>query len=89
MIAFLAKYLSERQKYITSFKKGLVPSLGIVFLAFGMIMLQPDLGTGTVMVGTCIVMIFIAGARISHFVGLRFDWGRWVCWACLICSLSN
>ncbi len=70
MIAFLAKYLSERQKYITSFKKGLAPSLGIVFLAFGMIMLQPDLGTGTVMVGTCIVMIFIAGARISHFVVL-------------------
>jgi len=70
MIAFLAKFLSERQKYITSFKKGLAPSLGIVFLAFGMIMLQPDLGTGTVMVGTCIVMIFIAGARISHFVML-------------------
>ena len=70
MIAFLAKYLSVRQKYITSFKKGLAPSLGLVFLAFGMIMLQPDLGTGTVMVGTCIVMIFIAGARISHFVFL-------------------
>ena len=70
MIVFLAKFLSENQKYITSFKKGLVPSLGLVFLAFGMIMLQPDLGTGTVMVGTCIVMIFIAGARISHFVVL-------------------
>jgi cell division protein FtsW len=67
MIAFLAKYLSVRQKYITSFKKGLAPSLGLVFLAFGMIMLQPDLGTGTVMVGTCIVMIFIAGARVRHF----------------------
>lgn len=70
MIAFLAKYLSENQRYITSFKKGLVPSLGLVFLAFGMIMLQPDLGTGTVMVGTCIVMIFVAGAKIRHFVGL-------------------
>lgn len=70
MIAFLAKYLSERQKLITSFMKGLLPSLGLVFLAFGLIMLQPDLGTGTVMVGTCIVMIFIAGGRISHFVGL-------------------
>ncbi|MBP2240035.1 cell division protein FtsW [Cytobacillus eiseniae] len=70
MISFLAKFLSERQKVITSFKKGLVPSLGIVFLAFGLIMLQPDLGTGTVMVGTCIVMIFIAGARIRHFVFL-------------------
>ncbi|WP_077211436.1 stage V sporulation protein E [Bacillus dakarensis] len=72
MIAFLAKYLSENQKNITSFKKGLVPSLSLVFLAFGMIMLQPDLGTGTVMVGTCIVMIFISGARISHFIGLGF-----------------
>jgi len=70
MIAFLAKFLSENQKKITSLKKGLVPSLGLVFLAFGMIMLQPDLGTATVMVGTCIAMIFIAGARISHFVGL-------------------
>ncbi|WP_078547299.1 stage V sporulation protein E [Litchfieldia alkalitelluris] len=70
MIAFLAKYLSENQKKITSFKKGLVPSLSLVFIAFGIIMLQPDLGTGTVMVGTCIVMIFIAGARLSHFVML-------------------
>lgn len=68
MIAFLAKFLAERQKLITSFKKGLLPSLGMVFLAFGLIMLQPDLGTGTVMIGTCIVMIFISGARVSHFV---------------------
>ncbi|MFE8695277.1 stage V sporulation protein E [Cytobacillus sp. FJAT-53684] len=70
MISFLAKFLSEKQKLITSFKKGLVPSLGLVFLAFGLIMLQPDLGTGTVMVGTCIVMIFVAGARIRHFAFL-------------------
>lgn len=70
IIAFLAKFLSERQKYITSFKKGLMPSLGLVFLAFGLIMMQPDLGTGTVMVGTSIVMIFISGARVSHFVYL-------------------
>ncbi|RHW36498.1 stage V sporulation protein E [Neobacillus notoginsengisoli] len=70
MIAFLAKYLSERQKLITSFRKGLVPSLTLVFTAFGMIMLQPDLGTGTVMVGTCMVMIFVAGGRILHFAGL-------------------
>jgi cell division protein FtsW len=67
MIAFLAKYLSENQRYITSFRKGVLPSLLLVFTAFGMIMLQPDLGTGTVMVGTCVVMIFISGARIMHF----------------------
>ncbi|RSK26941.1 stage V sporulation protein E [Bacillus sp. HMF5848] len=70
MIAFLAKYLSENQKKITSFKQGLLPSLSLAFTAFAIIMLQPDLGTGTVMMGTCIVMIYVAGARISHFVGL-------------------
>ncbi|MDE5413060.1 stage V sporulation protein E [Alkalihalobacterium chitinilyticum] len=70
MIAFLAKYLSENQKKITSLKQGLIPSLSLVLLAFGLIMLQPDLGTGAVMVGTCVVMIFVSGARIAHFVGL-------------------
>lgn len=70
MIIFLAKYLSENQKKIISFKKGLLPSLSLVLVAFGMIMLQPDLGTGAVMVATCVIMIFVAGARISHFIGL-------------------
>ncbi|MBD8003937.1 stage V sporulation protein E [Bacillus norwichensis] len=70
LIAFLAKFLSEKQRYITTVKKGLGPSLALVFLAFGLIMMQPDLGTGTVMVGTCIVMLFIAGARILHFAVL-------------------
>ncbi|WP_059170806.1 stage V sporulation protein E [Bacillus sp. FJAT-27445] len=70
MIAFLAKFLSEKQKMITSFRKGLIPSLALVFSAFALIMLQPDLGTGTVMVGTCLVMIFVAGGRLSHFAGL-------------------
>ncbi len=70
MIAFLAKYLSENQKKITKFKQGLLPSLSLVMVAFGLIMLQPDLGTGAVMVGTCIIMIFVSGAKVSHFVGL-------------------
>ncbi|TYR82635.1 stage V sporulation protein E [Priestia megaterium] len=70
MITFLAKFLAENQKSITSFKKGMVPALSLVFLVFGIIMLQPDLGTGTVLVGTCIVMIFVSGAKISHFIGL-------------------
>lgn len=70
MIVFLAKYLAEHQKKITSFTKGLLPTLLLVFSAFLLIMLQPDLGTGTVMVATCVVMIFISGARISHFLFL-------------------
>ncbi|HAM82158.1 stage V sporulation protein E [Ornithinibacillus bavariensis] len=70
LIIFLSVYLSTNQKYITSFKKGFLPSLILVFTAFGLIMLQPDLGTGMVLVLTCMIMIFVSGARILHFIGL-------------------
>ncbi|WP_100400870.1 stage V sporulation protein E [Bacillus sp. FJAT-44742] len=70
MIIFLARYLSRHQKKITKFKEGLLPTLLLIFTAFGLIMLQPDLGTGAVMVATCVVMIFVSGARISHFAWL-------------------
>ncbi|NGP44343.1 stage V sporulation protein E [Bacillaceae bacterium SIJ1] len=70
MIAFLARFLAARQKYIVEWRRGVLPALGLIFSAFGLIMLQPDLGTGTVMVGTCMIMLFIAGARIRHFVVL-------------------
>ncbi len=68
--AFLAAWLSDNQKQIVLFRKGLVPALAIPFTCFAFIMLQPDLGTGVVLIGTAIVMIFAAGARISHYVGL-------------------
>jgi cell division protein FtsW len=70
VVVFLARWLSENQKQIVLFRKGLMPALAIPVVCFGLIMLQPDLGTGTVLMGTAIVMIFAAGARISHFVGL-------------------
>lgn len=70
LILFLAAYLTYNQKYITSFKKGFLPPVLLVFVSFGLIMLQPDLGTGVVLVLTCMVMIFVAGARLSHFFGL-------------------
>ena len=44
-------------------------------------MLQPDLGTGTVMVGTCMIMIFVAGAKISSF------YWTWVSRCCRFCWL--
>ncbi|MEB3100630.1 stage V sporulation protein E [Ferviditalea candida] len=66
LIVFLAKVLSEDQKNIVHFIKGLLPALLLVGAAFGLIMLQPDLGTGAVLVGSALLMIYTAGARISH-----------------------
>ncbi|MFC4023239.1 stage V sporulation protein E [Oceanobacillus longus] len=70
LIIFLAAILSANQKYITSFKKGFFPCILLIFTAFGLIMLQPDLGTGMVLVLTCMIMVYTAGARLTHFFGL-------------------
>lgn len=70
LIIFIAERLTVYGKKITSFFKGFFPLLLLIFLAFTLIMFQPDLGTGVVLVLTCMFIIFIAGAQIKHFVGL-------------------
>ncbi len=70
MIIFMAKWLSENQKKLPFFFKGLLPMLALSGAAFALIMLQPDLGTGTVLMGTIMLMIFVAGARITHLATL-------------------
>lgn len=70
LIIFLSTFLTSKNTEITSLKKGFIPSLFILFSTFGFIMLQPDLGTGIVLVLTCMLLIFIAGAKISHFLSL-------------------
>lgn len=70
MILFLAKYLAERQQQIHRFFHGLLPPLAMIGGAFALIMLQPDLGTGAVMVGASLIVIYTAGARLAHLGGL-------------------
>lgn len=69
MIAFLAKTFSRPDYQITKFATGFLPGLAVLGAAFALIMLQPDLGTGTVLIGTGIVLIFAAGARVKHLFG--------------------
>ncbi|SDE77079.1 spore cortex peptidoglycan biosynthesis regulator SpoVE [Fontibacillus panacisegetis] len=70
MILFLSFWLSKEDYRINLFTRGLLPPLGVTGLAFGLIMLQPDLGTGTVMLGASLLIVFTAGARIRHLAGL-------------------
>jgi cell division protein FtsW len=70
MVMFLAKMLSEKQQTVTLFTKGLLPPLGILGLAFGLIMMQPDLGSAAVMVGASLLVIYTAGARLAHLGSL-------------------
>ncbi|SFJ04583.1 stage V sporulation protein E [Thermoflavimicrobium dichotomicum] len=69
MIVFLARLFSKPGYDITKLMRGLLPGLLILGIAFGLIMLQPDLGTGTVLVGTGVALIYAAGASMKHLMG--------------------
>ena len=42
LIIFLSKYLEKNQNNLSNIKKSILPVLGIIFLFFGLIMLEPD-----------------------------------------------
>lgn len=72
LILYLSDFLTKRQRKLDGFFKGFLFSLLIVLIAFGVIMLQPDLGTGTVILLTSFLMVYIAGGKIRHFIIVGF-----------------
>lgn len=68
MIIFTSKYLSHYEKLLKDIKKGVFPILGTLILVFGLIMLQPDFGTGVILVISIIVLLFISGVKIGFFI---------------------
>ena len=64
---FVSKYLSRSEVQITSFWKGIFPVLFFPFLVFGLIMLQPDFGTGFIILCSVFSLLFVAGVPLSFF----------------------
>ena len=63
LIIYTSKYLSTNK-----IKTSLIPILFITFLVFGLIMLEPDLGTGVIIVTSIVALLFISGVDMSFFL---------------------
>jgi len=68
LIIFSSKYLAKNGKELKNIKKGVFPILIILFLVFGLIMLQPDFGTGIVIVVSIVVLLFVSGVKMGFFI---------------------
>lgn len=69
-IILLAKILSDKKGKIRNFTKGVIPSLFVIGIACGSIIIQKDLSTSAVLGLTLVFMLFIAGMKIIHLTGL-------------------
>lgn len=68
LIIFVSKYLANNESAVKNIKKGVLPIIGLTLLMFGIIMLQPDFGTGTIIVMSIIGLLFIAGVSMKFFI---------------------
>lgn len=69
IIFLLAKYLSDYEKELNKFKS-FVFLIIIPLTVFLIIMLQPDFGTGIVILLSTFILIFISHAKIKYFLML-------------------
>lgn len=66
LILFLAHNLEHNKGRLQSFWRGFLPPLAMALVVVGLIMLEPDLGQSVVIVGTAVLLLFAAGARLRH-----------------------
>lgn len=67
LIIFVSKYLSKNEKAYKDIKRGILPVLVVIFLVFFLIMLQPDFGTGFILVVSIIALLFVSGVNLKYF----------------------
>lgn len=70
MVLYMGDSLTRQQDRITNFSKGLLPHLAMLVFVFGLILMEPDLGTALAISGTVFLMFFAAGAKLSHLGSL-------------------
>ena len=68
LIIFTAKYLTNNK--MKNIKSSVIPILLVVFIVFALIMLQPDFGTGVIIVMSIISLLFISGVNMNFFIKL-------------------
>jgi cell division protein FtsW len=67
LILFLAYFLEGRAKTMDDWRNTLVPAAAPVLVLLGLIVLQPDLGTGIACAGITACILYVAGMRLRYF----------------------
>jgi len=70
MVIYFARVYARKQPYIHQFKQGVAPPLAVLVLVFSLILLQPDLGTGTSIIIACGAILVCSGAKWKHILML-------------------
>jgi len=68
LIIYMADRLTRKQQRIREFFNGFLPPVVILVCAFGLIVMEPDLGGGLMTAAVLLAMLLVAGIRLAHAV---------------------
>jgi cell division protein FtsW len=68
LVAFTAAVLSKKQRKLDDWLHLALPLAPVVLVVAGIVMMQRDLGTTIVIVGSVLMMLFVGGARFRHLL---------------------
>jgi cell division protein FtsW len=66
IILFMSWYLAKKGKKLLDLEQGFLVALGVGIIPVVLVVLQPDIGTVSILFGILFAMLFIAGAKWSH-----------------------
>lgn len=66
MVLYFSHILTRKQDRLDDFKQGVLPPILLLGFVFGLIVLQPDLGTATSILIACGIILLFSGARFRH-----------------------
>lgn len=69
-LLYLAAWMETRRDHLQDFNNGLVPFLAVIGIISLLMILQPDLGTLSVIVAMSFAVYFIAGGPVTFIAGL-------------------
>ena len=70
LVLFLADFLARRQVEAQSLVKVFLPSLGLALCLVLPVLAEPDLGMSLTLMALTMVMLFVAGTRVSYIAAL-------------------
>ncbi|GED66462.1 stage V sporulation protein E [Brevibacillus reuszeri] len=70
LILYLAAIIAKKGDGIRNLKKGLMPLLMVIGVFFFLVLIQPDLGTSGILLGSALIVLVCGGARLGHLIFL-------------------
>ena len=75
LVIYLAAAIARKGEGIRDFRHGFLPLLGVIGIAFGMIVMEPDLGIAGLTLAIGLVMLFVGRAKLTHLLAVTVPAG--------------